>query len=174
MKIKWLDQTVGAAIAYGMASFSLSRGQLLKIRSTRRSMLRRILGIKWNPEIRCYVSWISTCTAKAEELYAKCGGRDWEKQAVVQKWKWTGHVVRRTKRIPLLSILEMKDGQRGRGHPKFTWIRMFEEFLGEDWREKALDREEWKFWLGQLLHNLWSGNILNSPDLGGRMTNHIV
>ena len=108
-----------------------------------------------------YHNWLQVATWKAEEMYKKCGGSLWEKNIVVQKWKWVGHVSRRETRAPLLDILELVDGKRvNRGRPKGNWLSLFENFLGPDWRIYSFDKDEWNSWLDIWLQNLWQQNII--------------
>ena len=72
-KTKWLDQTVGATLLYSLNSFTYAAKQLLRIRSTTRSMTRRCFGFTWSPcfTISKYLKFLSNLMSNPNAEHAK-------------------------------------------------------------------------------------------------------
>ena len=143
---------------YGLVSIELTTAQLLQIRTARRSMLRRLFGFSWHggrESQQTYVDWLQAATEKAERSARSFGAREWEKQALLNKWRWAGHARRREERRPLDEALDLTDGRRSRWRPRRVWLSTFKLTLGPDWPVMAFDKQEWTQWLETVVHEYW-------------------
>ena len=70
-----------------------------------------------------------------------------------RKFGWAGHLVRRGdgRRTSRVVRAEEKSKKRaGPGRPCLRWHDSFVGLLGNDWATVAEDREEWRFFCGQI------------------------
>ena len=92
-RLKLFDSTVGSCVLWCCQSWSLRREEERKLRSVRRSMLRKIVGSGRAPD-ETWVDWLQRVTHKAENLAAGVHVRDWVDAHALAKWRWAGHVIR--------------------------------------------------------------------------------
>ncbi|GFR92416.1 LINE-1 retrotransposable element ORF2 protein [Elysia marginata] len=85
-----------------------------------------------------------------EELLEHCQQESIEKILVERRWKWIGHVLRKSQNaITIVAVQWKPEGRRKRGRPKTTWRRTAEAeaaTMGQSWgtlRTLAQDREKW-------------------------------
>ena len=76
---------------------------------------------------------------------------DWVAEQRRRKWRWAGHVMRRTdNRWSRLIVHWLPNGgQRRRGRPTTRWEDALESFAkrsGFRWEKEALDQNDWKRW----------------------------
>ena len=103
--------------------------------------------------LESWVSWMQRVTNEAEEAMRAAGVQEWTGEVRRRKWRWAGHVARRTDDRWARQVLEWKpDGARLQGRPVTRWvddIRQFmtslhgEEVRDEDWMRAAQCREHW-------------------------------
>ena len=55
--------------------------------------------------------------------------------------------------------LQFPDVRLSQGKPREIWETVFVKFLGEDWKEVALSRTEWRWWEEQVSHELWRQEV---------------
>ena len=74
-------------------------------------------------------------------------GMRWEEEIIRRKMRWAGHVIRRGEERRAARIMREKPSGEGRqaGRPKTKWEDSMRWVSGDDWREKAMDREAWRF-----------------------------
>jgi exonuclease III/cell envelope opacity-associated protein A len=163
-----LTQTVGSALLYAVESLELNRAQLLMIRTTRRQMMRRMSGRKWQgaqeeeretdeeeqdenaDESQEYGRWISNLTRELEAVVeeGKAGTR-WEDEALRRKYAWTGHILRRGQERRTARVVAAEEDvlkRARRGFPTKRWDDSFKRVLGDNWHGEAQDRAQWQFW----------------------------
>ena len=76
---------------------------------------------------------------------------DWVAEQRRRKWRWAGHVMRRTDSRWSRRIVQWLPlgGQRRPGRPTTRWEDALETFanrLGFRWENEALDQKDWKRW----------------------------
>ena len=99
--------------------------------------------------VESWEAWIQRVTNEATSIMAELGIRDWTQQQRVRKWRWAGHVARRTDKRWSVRVLEWEpEGYRKKGRPKTRWedniIAHCEEIGKTDWRAFAQNREAWE------------------------------
>jgi hypothetical protein len=163
-KMEYLQKMVAPVILFGTESLELGPAQRDKIKSTRRQMMRMVRGCRYvgkseegsrEEEELSYGEWLQGATRKLEEMVEDKGLKKWEEEAVRQKWRWAGHVLRRTGERPSTTAIHTLRENRVRakaGNPCRRWAKSFEEVLGEDWQKEAQDREAWRFWTGEAVN----------------------
>ncbi|GFR78834.1 endonuclease-reverse transcriptase [Elysia marginata] len=88
---------------------------LSKLSSFHAKNLRKIAKIFWPQRI------------SNEELLEHCQQESIEKILVERRWKWIGHVLRKSQNaIPRVAVQWKPQGRRKRGRPKTTWRRTAE------------------------------------------------
>jgi hypothetical protein len=159
-RMAYLQKMVAPVILFGTESLELGPAQRGRIKSTRRQMMRMVRGLRYGGEREeenrgeeelSYGEWLRGATREMEEKMEDKGLKKWEEEAVRQKWRWAGHVLRRSGERPSTTAIHTLKENRVRaraGNPGRRWAKSFEEVLGDGWQEEALDREAWKFWTG--------------------------
>ena len=92
-RMKLLDSTVGSCVLWCTESWTPRAEEARLLRSARRSMLRRVVGVGKLPD-EDYLEWIVRATRRAESFADTAGVRDWYKAHLSAKWSWAGHVAR--------------------------------------------------------------------------------
>ena len=106
------------------------------------------------------VDWIRRVTEEALAAMRRAGVPDWVEEQHRRKWRWAGHICRRTDERWTQQVLlwTPTGGQRCHGHPCSRWADDINEFVRtldhesdtvvepvsiEDWRVIAQDRGVW-------------------------------
>ena len=177
-RLRLFEATVTPSVLYGCASWTMTRAREDALRTTQRRMLRQILGKgrRVLPDdasssssddssedgsatdasvdrLESWVEWIQRVTAEAEERLSDVGGRDWVEEQRRRKWRWAGHVCRRTDGRWTRAILEWQpSGNRDRRRPNIRWTDSICSFMAftyggdsdpDAWKGVALDWETW-------------------------------
>ena len=92
--------------------------------------------------------WIQRVTGEAKVKMAELSIKEWTHQQRIRKWRWAGHVARRTDARWGIQVLDWDPvGVRKPGRPCMRWedhIRLYCNSVGKpDWREFAQMREAW-------------------------------
>lgn len=136
MKLKKivLDSAILPCLTYGCQTWTLDKKSKIKIKTTQRAIERSCLGITLRDKV------------KATEIRKKTKVTDALHFAQKLKWKWAGHVARYTDRRWTLAVTKWKGpkGTRGRGRPCTRWQDDIKAIAGDNWIEKAKDREIWQ------------------------------
>jgi hypothetical protein len=158
LRLAYLEKMVAPVVLFGTESLELGPTQRRKIKATRRQMMRLVTGKKFNWEAEgeevaeeelSYGDWLRGVTRELEDMVEEEGLKKWEDEAVRAKWRWAGHVLRRTGDRPALTAIRTLKENRPRataGAPGRRWAKSFTEVLGEGWQEEAADRQQWKSW----------------------------
>lgn len=134
-KRKLFDSVILPTFTYGAQAWSLSKAHERRLQTEQRAMERRILKIsllqhQTNENIR-KITKFKDVLQKSREL----------------KWDWCGHVQRREIDSRWSKCVENwipNDGRRKRGHQLKRWNDDIERVGLGRWRQKALNRNEWK------------------------------
>ncbi len=105
LKRKVYNQCILAVLTYGSETWRLTKKLERKVRSAKRGMERRILGITWRDRKRA--SWIKEHT-KVEDILVTIKNK---------KWTWAGHVIRRRDKRWTTRVTEWqsRNGRRNQG-----------------------------------------------------------
>ena len=128
-KKRLFDMCILPVLTYGAQTWSLTRSQENKLRTTQRAMERRMMGITLKDRVR------------NEEIRRRTGLKDVVIEAKHLKWKWAGHVIRRpdNRWSHRVTVWYPREGRRSRGGQRKRW----RDELPENWRHVARDRGRW-------------------------------
>lgn len=134
LKRKVFNQCVLPVLTYGCETWSLNVRSIQKLRVAQRGMERCMLGITRRDRKRN--EWVREQTKV----------RDVIDVVMRLKWKWAGHIARRTDGRWTRSILDWipEDGYRPKGRPFGRWGDVISKFSGAKWILKAQNRTHWK------------------------------
>ena len=150
------------SVLYGCVSWTMTTARVANLRATQRRMLRKVVGTKRRIQLdedgaevlESYVEWIQRATRKVEDLMLLYDVPDWVEESCRRKYRWAGHVCRRTDGRWTTQVLKMQPiGFRRSGRPITRWSYTLNKFFGEvsesvgeqrDWMSMAADRDEWK------------------------------
>ena len=96
-----------------------------------------------------WVEWIIRTTQVAARAMAKAKIPDWVQEQKRRKWRWAGHVMRRTDMRWSQRMFQWVPGERGRrpaGRPAARWEDSLNQFARSSkfkLTEVAQDREQW-------------------------------
>lgn len=133
LKRKLYDQCILPVLTYGAETWSLTKKHAQRIARTQRAHERRMLGIKLSD--RKTNEWIREQTKITEVM----------ERAAELKWRWAGHVARRTDDRWTRLILEWRPrlGRRSVGRPVTRWRDDIKERAGIQWMRKSNNRWQW-------------------------------
>ena len=138
-KIKIFNSCVLSVLLYGAESWRIIEKDLNKLSTFHNTCLRKILKIFWPNKI--------TNT----ELHRRTGSSDMQGILKKKRWKWIGHVMRKSQDdITRVALRWTPEGKRRQGRPKITWRRTVEAEMkaaGKTWGQlqtDAQDREAWR------------------------------
>ena len=103
-----LDSTVGSCVLWCTESWTPRTEEMQKLESARRSMLRKILGLKRGSD-EDWIQWLQRCTRKALSIADQVGVRSWVSSHLRRKWFWAGHLARRGLETWLLRTTAWRD-----------------------------------------------------------------
>ena len=117
-------------------------------------------------ELEDWVDFVRRATGIAEEALSKTKLEDWVAGQRRRKWRWAGHVARRTDHRwsnKVLHCIELQ-GRRHAGHPKTRWRDSIETFVsmhatvsGREWLDLAQDNNKWKSFEDKFVHSCQTG-----------------
>eukprot|EP00973_Karenia_brevis_P053307 7409707-Karenia_brevis.AAC.1 len=93
-RLKVFDSTVTNCALWCTESWTPRVEELRKLRVNQRAMLRRIVGVRRQPEEQ-WVQWVRRVTAPTLNIARESRVRDWIDTHFERKWAWAGHVARR-------------------------------------------------------------------------------
>ncbi|KAL1447418.1 hypothetical protein WDU94_003530 [Cyamophila willieti] len=125
--------TVFKTLTYAAETWALTVRSIHRLQTTQRSMERSMLGFTRRDRKRN--TWIRAKTKVMDVI----------ERVKRLKWRWAGHVLRRTDRRWTTNILNWNPvKKRARGRPRLRWRDEIKKVAGEDWRKVAEDRFVWK------------------------------
>jgi hypothetical protein len=189
-RLKIFNAMVTPTFLYGSGAWTVTAERERKIRTAQRRMLRWILGSGRKPlapsenddsedddisepeEIECeadmtqesWLDWIRRTTKVAEEHLHKSGLDDWVTAVRRKKWRWAGHLARRSdgrwdRRLLTWSPLE---GRQNRGRPCKRWSSDLDAFFQKKagyarnaWIDVAQDRAIWQMLEDEFIAESW-------------------
>jgi len=159
-RLRLFDSTVGSCVLWCCESWTLRAEDRRHLKTTRRAMLRRIVGAARVTDEE-YVSWIRRTTKKAEAMAQSACVRDWIEAHGTSKWSWAGHVSRRPVRSWVWRVTVWRDSDwqslmlesctaRPLRPSRRRWMK-WEDILRrfctaaglEQWKSLSQDRSTW-------------------------------
>ncbi|KAI1712838.1 putative uncharacterized transposon-derived protein F52C9.6 [Ditylenchus destructor] len=128
------NTTILAALLYGCETWSLTKTQENRLRTTQRAMERRILGISLRDKIT------------SNSIRQQTQFQDAVEEAKKRKLRWAGHIARRedNRWTKIATAWEPKaKAPKNWGKP-LSWKQQITEIAGKEWMEIAQDREKWR------------------------------
>ena len=134
LKRKVYNQCVLPVMMYGCETWTLNAQTTQRLRVTQRAMERCMLGITRRDRKRN--EWIRAQT-KVEDVI---------KTAKKMKWRWAGHIARRTDGRWTTNVLQWipREKKRPRRRPNVRWVDEIKRFSGATWMRISADRDMWK------------------------------
>jgi len=156
-RLKLLDSCVAGVLLWANNSWTLTQSEKKRIRTTQTAMVRKIVAVRRKPDEE-YVSWMKRATNRARQEAADAGVADWQKQHLMAKWRWAGHVARMPGDRWALKISSWRSEYKGdkswnrplrfRPGAFARWEKDLDRFCAsggcENWWEKASNKLEWK------------------------------
>ncbi|KAG7296251.1 hypothetical protein JYU34_021366 [Plutella xylostella] len=144
-KIRVFNSNVKSVLLYGCETWLVKNEVTSRLQVFVNKCLRRILGIYWPRTISNARLWEMTDQTPID------------KEILLRKWRWIGHVLRRPdNHLSKQGLKWQAKGKRRPGRPRTTWRRSVEKEaastgLGwDDLEAAAQDREKWKSFLRAL------------------------
>ena len=115
-------------------------------------------------ELETWLDWFRRTTRTAEGFLRKCGLDDWVITQRRGKWRWAGHLARRTDFRWNTRLLDFvpAEGCRQRGHPCKRWSSDLEAFFSANgcsdkgfWKHVAQSRETWASLEDEFANRSW-------------------
>ncbi|CAH0731533.1 unnamed protein product, partial [Brenthis ino] len=131
LKTRAFNQCVLPVMTYGAETWTLTVGLVHKFKVAQRAMERAMLGVSLADRIR------------NEVIRQRTKVTDIARRISSLKWKWAGHVARRTDGRWSRSVLEWRPrlGQRSVGRPAARWTDDLRKVAGSGWMQAAQDRD---------------------------------
>ncbi|KAG7307745.1 hypothetical protein JYU34_006321 [Plutella xylostella] len=152
-KIRLFNACVKTVLLYGCETWKKTVQTTNKLQVFVNRCLRNILGIRW-------FDFVSN-----EELWRRTHQKPVAETVKERKWRWIGHVLRRTDDVPKEALTwHPEGGKRRLGRPRETWQRSVKKEMGqagmswEDVSELAQDRKEWRRFTSALCSPAEIGN----------------
>ena len=159
-RLKLFESTVSKCVLWCTESWSPRAEELRELDVARNGMLRRLVGCLRGADEE-WLDWLRRTTRKARGWAEKAGLVDWSCAHFRQKWRWAGHVARRSATTWLYRVSTWRDAywqtlvtDLGTSRPlrpsTRRWMKWedvlrrycMSEGLGQ-WTEYAADRDMW-------------------------------
>ena len=129
-----MDSCVLPCLSYGSQTWIFNKFTEDKIQKSQRAMERSILNIKLKDKQR------------NKDIRKKTDVLDALHHTKTLKWKWAGHTARMTdgRWTQKVTSWSGPSGRRVRGRPRERWIDDIKRIAGQNWVEKAKERDVWK------------------------------
>ena len=134
LKRSTFEQCILPVMVYGSETWTLTRQIIHKLQVTQRAMERAMLGISVRDRIR------NTETRRRTRL------TDIAVVIARRKWKWAGHIGRRTDGRWGKTVLDWRPrpGHRSVDRQLMRWTDDLVKTAGRLWVRKDQDRQEWR------------------------------
>ena len=132
-RLRVFDSTVGSCVLWCTESWTPRADEFRQLESARRSMLRKIVGLKRRPDEE-WLDWLHRSTHKALSISSQVGIRSWGDSHLTRKWHWAGHVARRINDMWLLRVTCWRESH---------WQSVVGDFAGRLMRPS---RRRWMKW----------------------------
>ena len=147
LKMKMFDALVTPVVLYGAGSWTLTKEMETQLQTTRRRMLRDMLGARRQAG-ETWVEHIKRTTEIAEEKSKALGYDTWTVGFRKKKWRLAGKVAQSTGQRWSKRLLDWRPffrchPYRDVGHPCARWSDMFVAIAGGSWTTAACDASLW-------------------------------
>ena len=178
-RLRLFHSVVTPTVLYGCGSWAMTREREHMLQTAQRKMLRIILGRGRRPLslsessedyeelvdvivatedeeelLEPWHEWLQRVTREALLAMGRVGVPDWAEEQARRKWRWAGHICRRTDGRWSRKVLDlMPVGQRRRQRPRCRWSDAIHRFMNraapgdghsvEFWCAMAADRDSW-------------------------------
>ena len=147
-RIRLFEAVVTSSVLYGCVAWTMTVDYERKLRSTRRRMLRWMVGCRKQSDEE-WVDYMKRATANAEHCATQRGARDWVQQQRFRKWKFAGKTARRDDHRWSQRLLQWTPWfrcvpRRRVGRPAMRWEDCIMKMAGGDWVEVAQDNSLWE------------------------------
>ena len=148
LRAKLLESVVTPAVLYGAGTWTLTKAMEAKLVTTKRQMLRKMLGAKREND-ETWVDYVQRSTHLAEDKMNKMGYENWVGQCRRKKWKLAGRISQTTdgrwsKRLICWRPFFRCHPCRDVGRPCARWGDSIAKLAGEDWAVVAVDQDYWR------------------------------
>ncbi|CAG4978815.1 unnamed protein product [Colias eurytheme] len=146
LKTRAFNQCILPVMTYGAETWTLTCGLIHKFNVAQRAMERAMLGVSLSDKIR------------NEVIRQRTKVTDIARKISTLKWRWAGHVCRRTDGRWSRHVLEWRPrtGKRSVGRPAARWTDDLKKVAGIGWMRYAEERENWRD-LGEAYVQQWTG-----------------
>ena len=146
-RLKVFDAIVTPTILYGASTWTMKADMEQRLRTTRRRMLRHIVGVRRKPD-ETWVEYIQRATHRSEDIAKQSNLTDWNELQRRRKWQYAGKVARFPKERWCHRILEWRpwfrcSSKRDVGRPSLRWSDDLVAMAGGDWHQVAANVHTW-------------------------------
>lgn len=133
-KRKVFNMCILPCISYGCETWSLTKQHRDKLEKCQRAMERSMIGVRRQDRLRNV------------QIREKTKLSDILERIDLQKWRWTGHMLRsrQEKWSQIITQWYPRDGKRSQGRQQMRWEDELKLTAGPKWRRVAQDRKQWK------------------------------
>ena len=160
-RLRLFDATVGSCVTWCCESWTPRAEELRKLETARRSMLRKIVSPGRGPT-EDWLDWIRRATHKALDWATRASVKEWDCFHCERKWRWAGHVARRSADTWLYRVSTWRDsawqvlsaelgGSRELRPSTRRWMKWEDQLRRycsekglKPWNKLAADREQWE------------------------------
>ncbi|KAI8430300.1 hypothetical protein MSG28_000610 [Choristoneura fumiferana] len=134
LKRRCFEQCVLPVLVYGAETWTLTQKVIHKLQVTQSAMERAMLGISLRDRFR------------NTEIRRRTRLTDIARVITQRKWKWAGHICRRSDGRWGKAVMEWRPrtGRRNVGRQEMRWTDDLVKVAGRCWMRRALDRDEWR------------------------------
>ena len=155
-RLRAFDAIVTPTVLYGASSWTMTTKMEQLLCSTRRRMLRYIVGVRRQQD-ETWVEYIQRATHKSEDLATSHGLRNWVELQRRKKWRIAGKTACGSENRWCKRILEWQpwfrcNPKRDVGRPLTRWNDDIVKMAGESWTETATDERFWRILEAGYLH----------------------
>jgi len=191
-RMRLFGSVITPTVLYGSCAWAMTVEREGKLRGAQRRMVRKILGKgrqraapaqggsesgeestdtagesdqEEEEVMESWVDWMRRTTGEAEAAMKAVGVTDWVAEQRRRKWRWAGHVLRRTDGRWTRKVLDWRpDGVRRQGRPVTRWTDSLANYLGQcmvgfddvaSWEVLAADKEGWEACTEDFCSSLW-------------------
>jgi hypothetical protein len=155
-RMKLLHVCVSGVVLWGCKSWTLTKRQKQRLKSTQNEMFRKVANVRRRPE-EDYVAWLRRATQSARIMARNGNIPSWLHLCLSAKWRWAGHVARMPDDRWALRVTKWREELRGvnqwqrpvrvRAGAFRRWKKELQAFcdhcgLGQ-WQVGAQDRAAW-------------------------------
>ena len=119
VKIRLFNSHIQSIFLYNSELWTLTKSLKNTVDVFQRNTLRKIINIRWPNKIR------------NEDLYEKCGVKEWSKIVKERRLRWYGHLLRLANHTPAKRALKeaRREVKKPKGGQKLTWLKLIDRDL---------------------------------------------